>query len=104
MSFSIYSLLYLFIGLGLGILYFAGLWLTLKNMNQVRSPIVLTLGSFILRTGAVFLILIYIARQGDWLNILILLVGFIIGRILLSRRIGTKKDKLKSNIKIKDGN
>jgi len=95
MSFSIYSLLYLLIGLGLGLFYFGGLWLTIKNMNQVRSPIVLTLGSFILRTGAVFLVLIYVARQGDWFNILVLLVGFIIGRIFLSRRIGKQKNRLK---------
>jgi len=88
MSLSIYSLLYLFIGLGLGLFYFGGLWLTIKNMHQVRSPIILTLGSYILRIAAVFLIFIYIARQGEWGNILILLVGFIVSRIFLSRMIG----------------
>jgi len=91
MNFSVYSLLYLFIGLGLGLFYFGGLWLTIKNMNNARSPIVLTLGSFILRTGAVFLVLIYVARQGDWGNILILLAGFIVSRIFLSRMIGKRK-------------
>ncbi|MBA7498785.1 hypothetical protein ES704_01522 [subsurface metagenome] len=91
MSINIYSLLYLLVGLGLGLLYFGGLWLTIKNMNQARSPIVLTLGSFIIRTGAVFLVLIYVARQGDWENILILLAGFIGSRIFLSRMIGKRK-------------
>ena len=91
MSLSIYSLLYLLIGLGLGLLYFGGLWLTIKNMNNVRSPVILTLGSFILRTAAVFLVLIYVARQGEWGNILILLVGFIASRIFLSRMIGKQK-------------
>ena len=91
MSINIYSLLYLLVGLGLGLLYFGGLWLTIKNMNQSRSPIVLTLGSFILRTGAVFLVLIYVARQGIWENILILLAGFIVSRIFLSRMIGKRK-------------
>jgi len=91
MSINIYSLLYLLAGLGLGLLYFGGLWLTIKNMNNVHSPIVLTLGSFILRTGAVFLVLIYIARQGEWGNILILLAGFIAARIFLSRKIGKRK-------------
>ncbi|HAJ32846.1 MAG TPA: ATP synthase subunit I [Candidatus Atribacteria bacterium] len=95
MNINIYSLLYLLVGLGLGLLYFGGLWLTIKNMNQVRSPIVLTLGSFILRTGAVFLVLIYVARQGDWFNIFILLVGFIVSRIFLSRKIGKQKNRLK---------
>ena len=91
MSLSIYSLLYLFIGLGLGLFYFGGLWLTIKNMHQVRLPIVLTLGSFILRTTAVFLVLIYIARQGGLGNISVLLVGFIASRIFLSRMIGKQK-------------
>jgi len=91
MSVNIYSLLYLLVGLGLGLFYFGGLWLTIKNMNQARSPIVLTLGSFIIRTGAVFLVLIYVARQGNWENILILLAGFIVSRIFLSRMIGKRK-------------
>ena len=91
MSINIYSLLYLLVGLGLGLFYFGGLWLTIKNMNQARSPIVLTLGSFIIRTGAVFLVLIYVARQGEWENILILLAGFIVSRIFLSRMIGKRK-------------
>lgn len=91
MNLSIYSLLYLLIGLGLGLFYFGGLWLTIKNMDRVRSPIVLTLGSFVLRTAAVFLVLIYIARQGEWGDILILLAGFIISRIFLSRAIGKQK-------------
>jgi len=95
MSIDIYSLLYLFIGLGLGLFYFAGLWLTIKNMNNVRSPIILTLGSFILRTAAFFFVLIYVARQGKWVNILILLTGFIAGRIFLSRMIGKQKSRLK---------
>ncbi|GAI58891.1 unnamed protein product, partial [marine sediment metagenome] len=68
-----------------------GLWLTIKNMNNVRSPVILTLGSFILRTAAVFLVLIYVARQGEWGNILILLGGFIVSRIFLSRMIGKQK-------------
>jgi len=95
MNLSVYSLLYFVIGLGLGLFYFGGLWLTIKNMNQARSPIVLTLGSYILRIAAVFLVLIYIARQGDWGNVLILLVGFIVSRIFLSRRIGKPKKEPK---------
>ena len=91
MSFNIYSLLYLFIGLGLGLFYFGGLWLTIKKMNISRSPWILTLGSFILRTVAVFLVLIYVARKGEWSNILILLVGFVVSRIFLTRMIGKQK-------------
>ncbi|GAJ17790.1 unnamed protein product, partial [marine sediment metagenome] len=38
-----------------------------------------------------FLVLIYVARQGEWGNILILLAGFIVSRIFLSRMIGKRK-------------
>lgn len=95
MNLSFYSLLYFIIGLGLGLFYFGGLWLTIKNMNQARSPIVLTLGSYLLRIAAVFFVFIYIARQGDWGNILILLVGFMVSRIFLSRMIGKPKKDIK---------
>jgi len=95
MSFSIYSLLYLFVGLGLGLLYFTGLWLTVKNMQKSRSPVALTLGSFFLRTAVVTLVLIFAARQGNYINIMMLLVGFIAGRLILSKRIGQQKKEIK---------
>lgn len=91
MNLNIHSLWYLFIGLGLGLFYFGGLWLTIKNMNQTRAPMILTIGSFIIRTIIILIILIYIARRGEWGNILILLAGLVISRIYLSRKIGGKK-------------
>jgi len=48
-------------------------------------------------------VLIFVARQGNYVNIIVLLAGFIFGRFILSRRIGIKKDKLESNSKIEDG-
>jgi F1F0 ATPase subunit 2 len=93
---NIYSLYSLFFGLILGLLYFSGLWLTIKNMQKSRSPVALTLISFFLRTAAVLFALIFVARQGNYMNIVILLVGFIIGRFILSRRIGLPKKELKS--------
>lgn len=98
MNLNINSLWYFFIGMGLGLLYFGGLWLTIKNMNHSRLPMILTLGSFILRTIFVLIILIYIARREEWGNILILLAGLVISRIYLSRKIG-KKQIEKDNIK-----
>ena len=88
MTISIYSLLSFFIGLVLGLLYFTGLWLTIKNMYKSRSPIVTSLLSFTLRTAAIFLVLIFVARQGSFIDIIILLIGFIIGRFILTRRFG----------------
>ena len=96
MNINIYSLYSLFFGLILGLLYFSGLWLTIKNMQKSRSPVALTLISFFLRTADVLFALIFVARQGNYMNIVILLVGFIIGRFILSRRIGLPKKELKS--------
>jgi len=96
MNINIYSLLIFFIGLILGLLYFTGLWLTIKNIHKSRSPVLLSLGSFVLRTAAIFLVLIFVARQGSFINILILLIGFIVGRFILTRRFGQPKKGLKS--------
>lgn len=95
MNINIYTLISLFIGLILGLLYFAGLWLTVKNMQKSRSPVALTLVSFFLRTATVLLVLIFVARQGNYINIITLLAGFIIGRLILSRRIGQQKKEIK---------
>ena len=95
MNINIYTLISLFIGLILGLLYFAGLWLTVKNMQKSRSPVALTLVSFFLRTAAVLLVFIFVARQGNYINIIVLLAGFIFGRLILSRRIGQQKKELK---------
>ena len=91
MNINIYTLFNLLIGLILGLLYFSGLWLTVKNMQKSRSPAALVLVSFFLRTAAIMLVLIFVARQGNYVNIIALLAGFIFGRFILSRRIGIKK-------------
>lgn len=95
MNINIYTLISLFIGLILGLLYFTGLWLTVKNMQKSRSPVALTLVSFFVRTAAIMLVLIFVARQGNYINIIVLLAGFIIGRLILSRRIGQQKKETK---------
>jgi hypothetical protein len=41
------------------------------------------------------LVLIFVARQGNYVNIIVLLAGFIFGRFILSRRIGQQKKELK---------
>jgi len=95
LNINIYTLISLFAGLILGLLYFSGLWLTVKNMQKSRSPVALTLVSFFVRTAAIMLVLIFVARQGNYINIIVLLAGFIIGRLILSRRIGQQKKEIK---------
>ena len=61
-------------------------------MSNARNPIVITLFSYIFRTGIVFLLLFYIARSGQWISLLLWLMGFIITRVVLSSLL--KKDHL----------
>jgi len=86
MNINIYTLFNLLIGLILGLLYFSGLWLTVKNMQKSRSPVALTLVSFFLRTAAIMLVLIFVARQGNYVNIIVLLAGFIFRAIYFKQK------------------
>lgn len=63
-------------GIGLGIFYFGGLWLTIQYLPDTRRPGVLTLGSFLVRMG-VILTGFYLLMDGQWERLLICLVGFL---------------------------
>jgi F1F0 ATPase subunit 2 len=84
------NVLYLFmaflVGVGAGIVYFGGLWWTVRQLPFVRQPALLTLGSFIIRTG-ISLTAFYLASGGHWERILVNLLGFIVMRGFLVRRV-----------------
>jgi F1F0 ATPase subunit 2 len=71
-------------GLILGILFFGGLWLTIKR--TLGSPYVALwlLGSSLLRT-AIVLTGFYFIAQGSLLRLLVSVAGFIAGRFLILR-------------------
>ena len=73
------------VGMGTGIVYFGGLWWTVRQLPHARQPALLTLGSFLVRTG-IGLTAFYLASGGRWERILISLLGFIIMRVILVRR------------------
>ncbi|MET3980992.1 F1F0 ATPase subunit 2 [Mucilaginibacter sp. UYP25] len=80
-------------GLILGILFFGGLWLTVKR--TLGSPYVALwlLGSSLIRTGIV-LTGFYFMAQGSLLQLLVSVAGFIAGRLLilkLTRQIEQKQ-------------
>jgi F1F0 ATPase subunit 2 len=75
-------------GAVLGLFYFGGLWLTLRGLPTSRSPILLTLGSFVGRTGIV-VVGFYIVMGGHWERMLACLAGFIMMRLLMVSRLGT---------------
>jgi F1F0 ATPase subunit 2 len=74
------------LGLILGWFFFGGLWWTLQRLPTSRNPTLLALGSLVTRT-AVTVLGFYWVAAGDWRRIAAAVVGFLIVRQLLIRRI-----------------
>ncbi|MCC7546639.1 MAG: ATP synthase subunit I [Burkholderiales bacterium] len=79
-------LLALVAGLGLGLFYFGGLWLTVKRLGRARSPTLLFALSFGVRTALVVLGM-YLVMDGSWPRMLACLAGFIIVRQTMMSRL-----------------
>lgn len=77
-------------GLVLGAFYFIALWRTVRKVPDTPSPLRLMLGSFVVRT-AVVLPGFYFVMNGHWERLVIALIGFILMRMILTRRLGMDK-------------
>jgi F1F0 ATPase subunit 2 len=77
-------------GLVLGAFYFIALWRTVKKLSDTPSPLRLMLGSFVVRM-AVVLSGFYFVMSGHWERLVIALIGFILMRMILTRRLGMDK-------------
>ncbi|NIO10485.1 MAG: ATP synthase subunit I [Deltaproteobacteria bacterium] len=91
------SIFYLFVvfmaGIGIGVFYFGGLWVTVRRLPTTRHPALWTLGSFMGRTG-MSLLGFYAAMGGRWERLLACLFGFLLARHFLVRRWRTGKTHL----------
>jgi F1F0 ATPase subunit 2 len=76
-----------FIGIALGGVYFAGLWETVRKLPDAEKPARRMALSFALRT-ALALTGFYLVMQGDWQRLAAALVGFLLMREILLRRLG----------------
>lgn len=70
----------------LGLVFFQGLWITVRRLEQTRHPIVWMLGSLLLRFGLVLAGFFLLARQGDWTLLLAAVAGFTLARLLITRQ------------------
>lgn len=86
-------------GIGLGVLFFGGLWLTVKNgLGSDKARLIFAL-SFIVRL-AIVLAGFYFVGAGNWKKMVVCLVGFLFARIVITRL--TKKSTSKSiSVKMK---
>jgi len=75
----VYMILAFIVGLFLGIIFFGGLWFTVKKLVTSKIPALLFLGSFILRVGITLTGFYYIS-SGSWQRLLICVAGFITAR------------------------
>ncbi|HWL09570.1 MAG TPA: ATP synthase subunit I [Planctomicrobium sp.] len=73
-------------GLLLGLIYFGGLWLTIRQLSNARRPVVLFLVSLVLRS-AIAVTGFYLVMGNHWERAIACLVGFIIVRLILTSQL-----------------
>ena len=74
-------------GLLLGIMFFVGLWWTVRKAVSSRQPALWLLGSQLLRTSLT-LAGFYIVSSGHWQRLLACLLGFVIARFMVTQFTG----------------
>ena len=74
-------------GLLLGVIFFGGLWWTVRKGVSSKRPALLFLGSILLRTGVV-IAGFYVVSDGHWQRLLACLFGFAIARFVVTRLAG----------------
>jgi F1F0 ATPase subunit 2 len=70
-------------GFALGLVFFGGLWWTIRRMLHSARPVLWMLGSLILRTG-ITLAGFWLVAGHDWKRLLACLAGFFIARLTLT--------------------
>jgi F1F0 ATPase subunit 2 len=71
-------------GLLLGAIFFGGLWWTVRKGVFSKSPALWFLGSMLLRMSLV-LAGFYFVGRGDWVRLVICLLGFVVARFIVMR-------------------
>jgi F1F0 ATPase subunit 2 len=95
MMINIHDLFFSFAaGTLIGLFYFGGLWWTLRRMPVLHEPIIWVIGSFLIR-AALSLLGFYFAAGGQWIRILICLLGFFLVRIIWVTPLKVQSQKLK---------
>jgi len=72
------------VGAVLGVVFFGGLWWTVRKGVLAKQPALWFFGSMLLRTSAA-LAVFYIIARGHWERLLVCLLGFIIARFIVTR-------------------
>lgn len=84
-------------GIILGVIFFGGLWLTVKKIVTAKIPALWVIGSFIVRVGIVLLGFHFVS-SGNWQRLVSCLIGFIAARFIVihfTKSIDAKQLQLK---------
>ena len=76
--------LLLLAGAGMGVVYFGGLWLTVRALPASPHPVLVALVSLWGRTAVVVAGLTLLMDR-RWQNVIVCLAGFVAARVLLGR-------------------
>ena len=79
-------------GVGLGAIFFGGLWWTVRKAASSQRPTVLFLGSALLRLG-IALAGFYLVAGPDWQRLAACLLGFVMARLVVTRLTGPATEK-----------
>ena len=71
-------------GVILGVLFFGGLWYTVRKGLNSKNPTLIFMGSLFLRM-AIVILGFYFVGANNWKKMLVCLGGFLIARIVISR-------------------
>lgn len=86
-------ILFLIAGAGMGFFYFGGLWWTVNRLAHSRKPHLLVFTSFFIRSGVCLAGLFWVARDGQWKNIIASILGLLAVRWILIRQWKPKKEQ-----------
>lgn len=75
------------VGAAIGVIYFAGLWETVRKLADAEKPVRRVAVSYALRM-ALALSGFYFVMQGEWERLAAAMVGFLLMRGWLLRRLG----------------
>jgi F1F0 ATPase subunit 2 len=90
----------LIVGLLLGVLFFGGLWLTVKKLAVSKMPALLVLFSFVFRISIV-LAGFYFVGLDDWKKLGMCLIGFIVARFAVihyTKSVDEKTTQIKKEV------
>jgi F1F0 ATPase subunit 2 len=89
----------LLVGALLGAFFFGGLWWTVRKGVTSERPALWFLGSLLLRT-ALILVGFYLVSQGHWSRLAMCLLGFVIARVLVVKRLTRAPTKERSQLEM----